>query len=136
MTLLIVSAMLVIPSTTSQPAGIEGIGSGGCNCHGASPDSRVSVALEGVPESYNYSETYNLTISFSGGPTSPENMNQGGFHLYTSHGELGVIDGAAQVWNSNELSHTEAGNDQTSWEVTWKAPKQIVMLNSFYMLIQ
>ena len=58
MTLLIVSAMLVIPSTTSQPAGIEGIGSGGCNCHGASPDSRVSVALEGVPESYNYSETY------------------------------------------------------------------------------
>ena len=74
-TLLIISAMLVIPSTTSQPAGIEGIGSGGCNCHGPSPDSRVSVVLDGVPESYNYSETYNLTVSFSGGPTSPENMN-------------------------------------------------------------
>jgi len=122
-TLLIISAMLVIPSTTSQPAGIEGIGSGGCNCHGPSPDSRVSVVLDGVPESYNYSETYNLTVSFSGGPTSPENMNQGGFHLYTSHGELGVVDGTAQVWNSNELSHTEAGNDQTSWDVTWKAPQ-------------
>ena len=49
-------------------------------------------------------------------------MNQGGFHLWASQGSLGVNDATAQLYNENEVGHTEAGNDQVAWTLTWTAP--------------
>ena len=114
------AAMLAAPSAISAPGGISGNSvAQGCTCHALTPSDSVEVSLSGVPESYNYSESYNLTVSFSGGPTSPSNINQGGFHLHVSDGELSVTDATAQVYNANEVGHTEAGNDQTEWAVVW-----------------
>ena len=117
------AAMLLAPSAFSQPTGISGVKDSGCNCHGATPTAAVVASISGLPDSYNYSESYDLTVSFSGGPTAPGNINQGGFHLWVSDGELAVTDATAQVFSVNELGHTEAGNDQTEWSVVWTAPE-------------
>ncbi|MEC8997734.1 MAG: cbb3-type cytochrome c oxidase subunit I [Candidatus Thermoplasmatota archaeon] len=120
--LVVFVAMLVAPSATSLPVGISGVKDSGCNCHGSTPDSAVAPTISGLPATYNYSESYELTVSFSGGPSDQGNINQGGFHLWVSDGELSVTDATAQSFNPNEAGHTEAGNDQSSWVMTWTAP--------------
>jgi len=121
--LFFVAATLAAPSAQSVPDGSfpAGVQQLGCNCHGAASDS-VVASIDGLPESYNYSEEYEITVSFQGGPSQEGNVNQGGFHLWASEGTLSVNDATAQVYNQNEAGHTEAGNDQISWTVMWTAP--------------
>ena len=115
--LVLVAAMLALPSAQSLPGGVKA--PGGCTCHAITPDDEVVVSLEGLPDSYNYSESYELTLSFEGGPSQPGNINQGGFYLWVSEGVLSSSEATVQVWpNGNEAGHTEAGNDQTSWTIT------------------
>jgi cytochrome c oxidase subunit 1 len=104
------------------PAGISGVKDSGCNCHGATTSSSVVASIDGLPESYNYSQSYEITVSFEGGPSAEDNINQGGFHLWVSDGELAANDGTVQVFDPNQAGHTEAGNDQSSWTITWVAP--------------
>ena len=63
--------MIAVPSATSLPTGVAGVKDLGCNCHGAVPSDSVVPTLEGLPETYNYSEVYILNIGFSGGPADP-----------------------------------------------------------------
>ena len=114
--------MVAVPSATSLPTGVAGVKDSGCNCHGAVVSDSVVPILEGLPETYNYSEVYTLTIGFTGGPADPSNINQGGFNLWVSDGEITPSDASVQSWNPNEVSHTDAGNDQTMWTVDWIAP--------------
>ena len=114
--------MVAVPSATSLPTGVAGVKDSGCNCHGAVVSDSVVPILEGLPETYNYSEVYTLTIGFTGGPADPSNINQGGFNLWVSDGEIAPSDASVQSWNPNEVSHTDAGNDQTMWSVDWIAP--------------
>ncbi len=119
--LFFVAATLAAPSAQSYPSGISGVA--GCNCHGDGiPSQSVVASIEGLPNSYNYSESYEITVSFEGGPAQEGNINQGGFLLWASHGDLTADDATIQVFNQNEVGHTEAGNDQTSWVLTWTAP--------------
>jgi len=104
------------------PTGISGVKDSGCNCHGATTSSSVVASIDGLPESYNYSQSYEITVSFEGGPSAEDNINQGGFHLWVSDGELAANDGTVQVFDPNQAGHTEAGNDQSSWTITWVAP--------------
>ena len=114
--------MVAVPSATSLPTGVAGVKDSGCNCHGAVVSDSVVPILEGLPETYNYSEVYTLTIGFTGGPADPSNINQGGFNLWVSDGEIAPNDASVQSWNPNEVSHTDAGNDQTMWTAQWTAP--------------
>ena len=114
--------MVAVPSATSLPTGVAGVKDSGCNCHGAVVSDSVVPILEGLPETYNYSEVYTLTIGFTGGPADPSNINQGGFNLWVSDGEIAPSDASVQSWNPNEVSHTDAGNDQTMWTAQWTAP--------------
>jgi cytochrome c oxidase subunit 1 len=115
-------AMIIAPAATSFPTGVSGVKDSGCNCHGAIPSDTVTPMIEGLPEIYNYSETYTVTVSFTGGPTDSGNINQGGFNLWISYGTIAVLDSTVQSFADNEVGHTEAGNDQTSWTVEWTAP--------------
>ena len=119
---LAIAAVLLAPSAISVPNGVQGVSQGGCSCHGTTPSDSVTASIEGLPDSYNYSEEYELTLSFVGGPSNPNNINQGGFNLWASHGTISVLDGTAQMMGDGSASHTEAGNDQTSWTVKWTAP--------------
>ena len=114
--------MVAVPSATSLPTGVAGVKDSGCNCHGAVVSDSVIPILEGLPETYNYSEIYTLNVAFTGGPADPANINQGGFNLWVSDGTITPSDASVQSWNPNEVSHTDAGNDQTAWTVEWTAP--------------
>ena len=122
--LLISIAMVVSPAVNSLPTGVnyDQISAGGCNCHAAAPNAAVMVTLDGLPEEYNMSETYQVTISFTGGPSAEGNANLGGFNLWASGGEITPLDATVQSNGPSEVTHTEAGNDYTSWSIEWIAP--------------
>ena len=55
-------ALMAAPQFTAAPGGIGSAGDQGCTCHGgASPDTTVLV--DGLPETYNASETYTFTVT-------------------------------------------------------------------------
>ena len=115
-------AMVISPAVVSYPTGISGVKDSGCNCHGAVVSPDVAGSISGLPDQYKYSEEYEIVVSFTGGPANAANSNQGGFNLWVSDGELVPSDATVQAYGVNEVSHTEAGNDQTSWTLTWTAP--------------
>jgi cytochrome c oxidase subunit 1 len=122
------------PTGESLDTGINGVSQSGCNCHGTSASAAVIPSMtladgSAIPTTYENGATYNLTISFTGGPTGTETNPTalGGFNLRVQSsdgaiaGTLAAIDDSTQVM-SNEATHTDAGNDQTSWNITWTAP--------------
>ena len=115
-------AMVVVPAVTSLPAGISGVKDTGCNCHGTEASSAVTASISGLPETYNASQTYTVTVSFSGGPSVDGNVNLGGFNLWASDGAFATIDDSTQLWGPAEASHSESGNDQRTWTLDWTAP--------------
>ncbi len=115
-------AMVIAPAVTSLPTGISGIKDSGCNCHGTDPSDSVVPFIGGLPESYNASETYTVTVSFTGGPSTDGNANLGGFNLWASAGTFTVSDSDVRIWSPNEVSHSYEGNDQRSWTFDWVAP--------------
>ena len=116
-------AMIVVPAVTSLPSGISGVNDTVCNCHGTEADPSVTASISGLPESYNASETYNVTVSFTGGPAIDGNANLGGFNLWASGGTLATQDSSTQLWGPSEASHTSEGNDQRAWSLVWTAPE-------------
>ena len=119
---LLAIAMIVVPAVTSLPSGISGVKDTGCNCHGTEASPSVTASISGLPEAYNASETYTVTVSFTGGPSVDGNVNLGGFNLWASAGTLASVDSSAQLWGPSEASHTTEGNDQRSWVLEWTAP--------------
>ncbi len=121
--ILISVAMVVSPAVNSLPTGVGGTGiqTSGCNCHAAAPTATIDVTLDGLPEEYNASETYTITVSFDGGPVE-SGINSGGFNLWASGGEFTVIDATVQSRAPAEVTHTEAGNDYRTWTLEWMAP--------------
>ena len=121
--LALLAALIVLaPASQSLPTGISGVQDSGCNCHGTAASSEVVAVIEGLPTDYEPSTTYQLTLSFTGGPTSEVGENQGGFHLWASEGTLASIDEMTQENADGSLTHQEVGNDQTQWTVEWTAP--------------
>ena len=107
----------LIGQSQALPSGIGDRADDGCLCHGGSDDSTI-VNLSGLPETYNSSVEYNLTLTIE----SPVELNevQGGFRVIISQGELiaegwQVIDGG--------YTHTTEINDRRQWEVVWVAPE-------------
>ena len=117
-------AMVIVPVVTSVPSGIDhSLVKNGCNCHdGGGASDSVTASIEGVPESYNGSESYTLTVSFTGGPGTEGNENVGGFNLWTSGGTFASLDSSTQLKNPNDITHTLEGNNQRSWTLEWTAP--------------
>lgn len=127
--LVLAVACVIIAATagvSSRSGGITGVSSSGCTCHGSTPTSAVVPTLSGVPATWEPGVSYDLTVSFTGGPAfsvNPSRMNQGGFNLRASGGSLSnVLSPTTVAVSGSEATHTSAGNDQTSWNVRWTAP--------------
>lgn len=124
-----VIAILVLLSLIGQiqalPTGIDSRGDNGCACHGGSDES-TSVSLDGLPEKYNSSQQYNITLSIE----SQVEMNevQGGFRILISEGEF-IADG----WQflDGGYTHTEEINDRRVWNAVWIAPAENDSLATF-----
>mgnify|MGYP006966864261 CR=1 FL=1 len=131
LTLLLLAALAAGASTLTAPVsaketGITGITSG-CFCHSSAAADDVQVHIEGLPDKFRARSTHELTVRIEGGPNITENSsNQGGFNLRADAGELSVMaeDGAVQIMDDGEATHTAAGNDQREWTVLWTAPQK------------
>ena len=115
----IVLAILLslIGQSQALPSGIGDRANDGCLCHGGSDDTTI-VNLSGLPETYNSSVEYNLTLTIE----SPVELNevQGGFRVIISQGEL-IAEGL-QVMDGG-YTHTTEINDRRQWEAVWVAPE-------------
>ncbi len=107
----------LIGQSQALPDGIGDRADDGCLCHGGLDDTTI-VNLSGLPEIYNSSMQYNLTLTIQ----SPVELNdvQGGFRVVISDGEL--IGDGWQVMDGG-YTHTAEINDRRQWEVVWIAPE-------------
>ena len=107
------------------PTGVDDRGDNGCLCHGGSDES-TTVTLSGLPEMYNASQEYNVTLTID----SPVEMNevQGGFRILVSHGEL-----VGEGWQiiDNGYTHSSDINDRRVWDAVWIAPEESDKLATF-----
>ena len=116
-------AIQFAPTGIALPSGIGGSSTNnGCNCHSSTPSDTVDVDLIGLPNSFIANQVYDIEIRIDGGPTV-SGVNQGGFNLKSSAGQLLVLsDGMTQILDGGDAAHTEDGNDQRTWNLQWKAP--------------
>ena len=120
---LLLAAALMIPSIQGYSAGITGsVVDSGCTCHGGgAPSSDATLLIDGVPDVWNVSEEYILTITLD----APEahGINQGGFNLQANYGELVAVDDNVKIVDG-QATHTDIGNDLREWNVKWIAPSK------------
>ena len=108
-------------TTTAYSTGISGEQvRNGCVCHSGSASPDVTVTLDGVPSNYSAGDVLNLTVTITGGPAASGD-NHGGFNLVASAGTLNPIDNTTQIMDG-DATHTDIGNNQRSWQITWTAP--------------
>ena len=107
----------LIGNSQALPEGIGDRADDGCLCHGGSDDS-TTVSLVGLPEMYNSSMEYNLTLTIE----SPVELNevQGGFRILISQGDL--IGEGWQILDEG-YTHTTEINDRRQWDAVWVAPE-------------
>ncbi|MDP6659048.1 MAG: cytochrome c oxidase subunit I [Candidatus Poseidoniia archaeon] len=129
---LLVGASLV-PNATSRSTGIDSslgsaVAANGCNCHNADASSGVALNLT-TPANFTAGETYTFTITMESS-VATDGENQGGFFLSTTQGALASADDSTQLIDGY-LTHTAAGNDQRSWNVSWTAPSDDTRIADF-----
>ena len=107
------------------PTGVGNLADDGCVCHGGIDESTI-VTLSGLPEQYNSSQEYNITLSIE----SPvgKDVVQGGFRIIISEGEL-VGDGWQLI--ENGYTHSSEINDRRAWDAVWIAPEKTDKLATF-----
>lgn len=124
---LIVPLLLIslLGQIQALPNGVDDRGDNGCICHGGADDSTL-VTLEGLPEEYNSSQQYNITLTID----SPVEMNivQGGFRIIISEGE---IIGEGWQFMGGGYTHSEEINDRRVWDAVWIAPAEEDALATF-----
>ena len=123
--LLIALALLIlVGQSQARPTGIDSVGDNGCVCHGGSDDT-TTVNFVGLPEVYNASQVYQITLSID----SPveENEPKGGFRLIISQG---TISGEAQFLDDG-YTHNTSTNNQREWDLLWTAPAEDDKLATF-----
>lgn len=115
----------LIGQSQAFPNGIGDRADNGCLCHGGADDT-TNVNLSGLPETYNSSMEYNLTLTIE----SPVESNdvQGGFRVVISQGEL-----IAEGWQIMDggYTHTDEINDRRQWAAVWVAPEADDQLATF-----
>ena len=83
--LLISFLLFTLPPSLAFPDGIGQQGDKGCVCHGAERELKTQANIDGLPDSFNSSETYNLTIWMNSSIVG-SGANQGGFLFWYSDG--------------------------------------------------
>jgi len=116
-------SILLAPQFQASPGGIgSSVDDSGCFCH--TEDKGTEVSIIGLPDSFNASTEYTLTLSVSNPniPGASENSNMGGFRLIIDGGTLSGFDQTLIQVMDGGLTHTELGNDLRTWEVIWTSP--------------
>ncbi len=129
-TSVVLTALLVMlmaaPSMTAAPGGIGAAANQGCSCHGgASPDTTVLV--DGLPETYNASETYTFTVTVVNDEMELYERDDGkviagGYRILVSHGMISSVPDTHGQELEGGYTHTAEGREVRSWTFEWTAP--------------
>lgn len=111
--------------TNSSITGSPGDGGATCTqCHGGGNFNASATITTNIPAGgYALNTSYNITVTITQSGSSKR-----GFQLTaenTSNVKVGNFTAGtgSQVFNSGKtVTHTTAGNSQTSWTVTWTSP--------------
>lgn len=114
--------MLTALNADASSHGMEGYSETGCSCHGTNPGSDTTVQIEGIPDQFEFTKTYDLTITLTGGPEASASGHSGGFNLKASDGVLSPTDSSTYLTENGELTHEHSGANQRTWTVKWTAP--------------
>ena len=117
--------LFLVGQSHALPNGIGDRADDGCLCHGGA-DEGTSVSLVGLPEVYNSSMQYNITLTIESGVET--NEVQGGFRILISEGEI-VGDGWQTI--DDGYTHSTEINDRREWSAVWIAPEENDSLASF-----
>ena len=60
---LLLVALMLVPQLSALPGGIGSAGNEGCSCHIGGDDGSTTILVEGLPETFNASETYVFTVT-------------------------------------------------------------------------
>jgi hypothetical protein len=116
---------VLIGQSQALSTGVDSRADDGCVCHGGA-DGDTVVTLSGLPEKYNSSQEYNITLVID----SPveQDVIQGGFRIIISDG---VIVGDDWQLLDNGYTHTSEINDRRVWNAVWIAPEETDRLATF-----
>ena len=64
---LLLVALMLVPQFSALPGGIGAAGNAGCSCHAGGDDGSTTILVEGLPETFNASETYVFTVTLLNG---------------------------------------------------------------------
>lgn len=95
-------------------------------CHG-SVNTATTVALIGLPATFETGKTYNLTYSITNATNS-----KAGFNILVSGGTLNAGSGSKVNSAKTQITHTtpkSAVSNVTTFDFTWTAPSTITTVN-------
>tara|TARA_B100001142_G_C14161380_1_gene588589 strand:+ start:152 stop:757 length:606 start_codon:yes stop_codon:yes gene_type:complete len=117
--------LLLLSSTLVEalPSGVGEVANRGCLCHGGE-SAEVEILVNGFPEVYNSSETYNISFTIDAVIERAEDDSgrEGGFRLLINGGEVDFEDESQYL--EGGWTHTNESNKQRNWSLTWVAPEQ------------
>ncbi len=106
----------------ASPNGLGSEANEGCLCH--TRDASTVVELRGLPEAFESTQNYNVTLVVSSSLVAVENASQGGFRLLVDEGGL-VLDNNSLVQAlDGGWTHTTEGSTMRSWNLVWQAPAE------------
>ena len=130
--ILLFAVLILVPihEVNGFPNGVGDIGEQGCLCHGAENDL-TSVQIAGLPDKFESNTTYFLQLIVDN-PQIDVNASsaQGGFRLVVSSGTISFNDTNTSQIIGDGWTHTELGNQQRIWNLTWQSPSDNTSLSA------
>ena len=118
------TTLILLPSHNVDgfPNGVGDIGEQGCLCHGAE-NHLTTVEIVGLPEKFESNTTYYLQLIVDN-PAIDVNTSsaQGGFRFVVSSGTISFNETNNSQTIGDGWTHTELGNQQRVWNLTWQSP--------------
>ena len=115
---LLILLISVIPLTEGKENGKFNSGTG-CGCHSQSGSTVATPSLSGTPAKYTPGQSYQLTISVSGGVSG----SGGGFSLDIDKGTMSYMGFAVNINSAGDsATHSITGSSSRTWGLDWTAP--------------
>jgi len=122
---LLIIALFAAPQFSARQGGINAQGDAGCSCHGSSASDATLITVDGLPESFNASESYpfTLTITNAGIVYDGSTGAKAGFRILVSGGgSVSSVPESITQEMDGGLTHTIDSNKEDSWNMVYNAP--------------
>ena len=117
-------ALFAVPQMDALSSGPGSVADEGCSCHElAASSSQTTITVDGLPETFNASETYTFTLTLENDMAIDGTKDHlGGYRILNTGGTIVSADPTLGQELEGGYAHTVAGNKQRSWTFEWTAP--------------